>query len=159
MKNNKGFVLIEIIIIAVVLLALFFVVFRILIDSKNSKIDANLKADITDIYSQTQIFFNTNTANPNTYFGVCSSDASAGVLGVGGSIRQAIKQIGLQNYNQNGLPNVPSVDTASCNESLDGGSFAIEVPLKGGGMWCIDSKGTSKKTNSSMGPGGTICGE
>ena len=146
-KFKKGFTLLEILIVVAIIGILSAVVLAALNNARNKGGDAGIKANLRNANAQAEIFWNTNTTNPNTYTSVCTNGTVGGVLGVGSFVLAAAKDDGLSSYNTNGAPSLPSQSVASCNDSA--GAWAAQVPLSTASgtnqMWCVDSTGKSKQ--------------
>lgn len=154
-SKQSGFTLLELLIVIAIIGVLSGIVIIALNDARNKGADAGVKSNLSSARSQAEVFYNTNTANPNTYVGVCTNGTVGGADGIGLMIITAAKSAGLGAYNVNGVPNASDLDQASCNE--DGNAWAAEAPLKGaGGMWCADSTGTSDRRTTSIGSA-TVC--
>jgi type II secretory pathway pseudopilin PulG len=122
-------------------------------DAGEKSNEASIKSNLTNIRSQGEIFYNVNTINPNSFIGVCTNGVFGGTQGLGSAILAAAKFSLLSSYNINPVSG-GTTSSATCNESAN--AWAVEVPLKSGGMWCVDSTAKSKKTNTSIGTN-TFC--
>jgi prepilin-type N-terminal cleavage/methylation domain-containing protein len=142
--NNykKGFTLVELLLVIVIIGLLSAVVVVSLTDSRKKGSDAGVKNNLSAARSQGEVFYNTNTSAPNSYTSVCTNGVVGGAQGVGLAVLTAAKAVGLSSY---AVGASGTTTTATCNDSAT--AWAAEVPLKGGGMWCVDSTGRSLKKN------------
>lgn len=152
-KNKvRGFTLLELLIVVAIIGILTAIVLIALNDARNKGADAGVKSNLSSARSQAEVFYNANTASPNTYDNVCDLGAVGGVEAIGLMVQTAAKSAGLGSYAVNATGDLTS---ATCN--TNGVSWAAEAPLKGaGGMWCVDSTGTSERKTTSIGSG-TVC--
>lgn len=154
-SEKKGFTLIELLVVVAIIAMLATVVLAALGSARNKGADASVKSNLTNARAQGEIFYNTNTAAPNSYTSVCTNGNGGGTLGavgVGSMIQNAVKATGLSSYTINGTG---TLTTATCNDSST--AWAAEVPLKAGGMWCVDSTGKSKNAGVVTIGAGTAC--
>lgn len=150
---RKGFTLIELLVVVAIIGLLSTIVLVALNDSRKKTADASIKSNLRTAISQAEIFYNTNTAVPNSYTGVCTNPGPVGgVNTISAHLTAAVKVVGLANYTRNGTG---TLTTATCNDSAS--TWAAEVPLKTSGqMWCVDSTGKSKQESVTIGAG-TSC--
>lgn len=147
-----GFTLLELLVVVAIIGILTAIVLISLNDARNKGADAGVKSNLSSARSQAEVFYNANTVSPNTYDSVCTNGTVGGVEGIGLMVQTAAKSAGLGTYTINGTG---TLNDATCNE--DGVSWAAEAPMKGaGGMWCVDSLGTSARNTASIGSG-TVC--
>ena len=153
-KNFKsGFTLIELLVVVAIIAIIVSVVLASLGTAKNRGAEAGVKSNLNNARSQAEVFYNTNTAVPNSYTGVCTNPGPVGdAKTVAAHLISAAKAGGVSGYNINGVPSAPGITMASCNDI--GSAWAAEVPLRGGGMWCVDSNNKSlKETGTSFSNG------
>jgi len=146
-KKNKGFTLLELLVVVAIIGILTAVVLASLNSARNKGADAAVKSNLVNALKQAEIFYGTNTAAIDTYTNVCNSAGSYGALTITTQVDAAAKAYGLTGspaYTRNNAS--ASATTASCNDSAN--AWAAEVPLKDGTnqMWCVDSSGKSKQT-------------
>ena len=160
MKINfkKGFTLIELLVVVAIIGILAAVVLTALNKAQNSGSDAGVKENLRNANAQAEIFWNTNTAVPNSYTDVCKNTAQVGgVNTIALFMKAAAKDAGLgSSYTWNGTG---TGAIATCNDSAN--AWAAEVPLSGStvvspNMWCVDNTGKSKPENATIGAG-TVC--
>jgi len=151
---TAGFTLIELLVVVAIIGILAAVILANIAASRNSGVEAAVKANLSNVRNQGEIFYNTNTAVPNTYTNVCTNGMVGGVLGIGAEILSAAKANRLGSYDidpQSG----GTLTTATCNDSA--GAWAAEVPMTTAGiMWCADSTSASRQETVSIGTG-TVC--
>ena len=153
-KVNKGFTIIELLVVVAIIGILAAVILTNTTTARNSSVDAAVKANLSTARNQGEIFYNTNTAAPNSYTNVCVNGTVGGVLGIGAEILSAANANRLGSYDID-----PSgggtLTTATCNDSPD--AWAAEVPLTTAGQfWCADSTSVAKEETVSIGVA-TVC--
>jgi prepilin-type N-terminal cleavage/methylation domain-containing protein len=151
-KKAKGFTLIELMIVIGIIALLISVVMVALNNARNKGLDAGVKSNLVNAARQAEIFYNTNTAVPNAYTGVCTNPGPVGgAVTVAALMTAAASAAGLSSY---AIDAIGTATTATCNQSA--GAWASEVPLKttnpaANQMWCVDNTGKSmQKTGSSL---------
>ncbi len=138
LKVSKGFTLIELLVVVGIIGILASIVF-VSLNSANSKSkNAAVKANLNNARTQGEVFFNTNTAANLTYNNVCTNGVVGGAQGIGPLVLASAKAVGFSNYNVNDIGNS---NTVVCNHSAN--AWAAQVPLLGGGFWCVDSSNLS----------------
>lgn len=142
MNHKKGFTLLELLVVAAIIGLLSAVIMAVLTNARKKGGDAGVKSNLRNAISQGEIFFNTNTAVPNSYTNVCTNGVVGGAIGVGAQVLAAAKANGYSSYV---IDAVGTTTTVTCNDTANG--WAAEVPLKevSGNMWCVDWTGKSKQ--------------
>jgi prepilin-type N-terminal cleavage/methylation domain-containing protein len=155
--NNlkKGFTLIELLVVVAIIGVLMTVTVLAVNSAKNKGADAAIKSNLNNAMKQAEIFYNSNTAAPNTYTDICTNGQVGGARGIGEFILQAAKARSLSTYSIN-PSGAGDLTTAKCKQLVPG-AWAAEVPLStAGNMWCVDSTGASKlEVDVSLGSGST----
>lgn len=156
-SKKAGFTILELLIVIAIIGILSAIVLISLNDARNKGADAGVKSNLSSARSQAEVFYNTNTDNPNSYVGVCTNGQVGGADGIGLMVLTAAKSAGLGSYDSviDGVGVAGDLTKATCSASAD--AWAAEAPLKGaGGMWCADSTGVSDRRTTSIGAG-TAC--
>jgi len=158
MKNNKkafGFTLIELLVVVAIIAVLAALVFGYLGAAKNKGNDAGIEENLRNANAQAEIFWNTNTQNPDSYANVCDNVAQVGGANTLSLFMiAASKDAGLGgSYISDGSGGTGAV--VACNVSASGDAWAAEAPLFGSttttpNMWCVDNSGKSKRESTSI---------
>ena len=136
MKTKKGFTLIELLVVIAIIGILSSVVLASLNTARAKGSDAAIKADLANIRSQTAIFYDANNQN----YGNDSADCTtAGSLFLDTVITNAITHA----TTQSGQAAVCYADDGAAPAGTSATSWAVSVPLKTSGSWCVDSTGVS----------------
>jgi hypothetical protein len=119
------------------------VVLAKLSNAKNKGADGAVKSNLVNAIKQGEIFWNTNTASPGSYTGVCTNGTVGGAKGAGEGVLAAAKAVGLIVWQDTTV--AASGGNAVCNDGPN--DWAAEVPLKAvTGFWCVDNTGRSLQT-------------
>ncbi len=161
-KNfKKGFTLIELLVVIAIIGVLAAVVLAATNSARLKGRDAAIKGNLASIRVQAEIFYDSNTTNPQSYTGLCTNGVYGGVSGVGANILAAIKAYdsNATTYNST-LGTMGSSIQATCH--TNGTDYAIESPLSDAtasntSMWCVDSTGTAKRTTSRLSANDVVC--
>lgn len=164
MKNSpkRGFTILELLVVVGLIALLATVVMVALSSARNKGKDANIKSNLANARNQAELFFSTNTMNPNSYTGVCTNGVVGGATAIGSYVLAAAQAKGLSSYVDNWTfpPRSISGDlvSAKCNATSD--AWAAEVPLTTSGqMWCVDSTGTATQVNGYSIATGYVCSQ
>lgn len=123
MKYQKGFTLIELLVVIAIIGILSSVVLASLNSARVKARDVTIKSNLKNAISQGELFYNTNTASPNSYTNICTDGMVGGAKAIGAFVLAAAKANGLSTYTSgNGTST-----TATCNSNAN--SWAAEVPL------------------------------
>ena len=128
-KSQRGFTLIELLVVIAIIGILASVVVASLNSARNKGNDAAIKANLANIRSQAELYYDGNN-NQYASGAVSACDAASSVF-TDPTVANAIA-----------AANTASNGSATCNSS-DGSDWAISVPLQEGGSWCVDSSGQS----------------
>ena len=144
MKKNKGFTLIELLVVIAIIGVLASVVLASLNTARNKGADAAIKSGLANMRAQAELYYDSATGGngggytvANITAATVTSCSTAGSLFADPTITTA-------------TTNLASTSGATVTCVIAGAttakatSWAISVPLKAGGSWCVDSLGTSK---------------
>jgi prepilin-type N-terminal cleavage/methylation domain-containing protein len=151
---KRGFTLIELLVVVGIIAIIVAVVLVSLNTARNKGADGAIKSNLVNAIKQGEIFWNTNTASPNSYTNVCTVGPVPGALTVFAGVTAAAKAAGIPAFTLNNS-SLTLLTTATCNNGPNG--WAAEVPLKAatGSFWCVDSTGKSLQTPSALLAGAT----
>jgi len=155
MKKNysKGFTLIELLVVIAIIGILASVILASLNSARAKGADAAIKSGMANAHTQAELYYDNNN---NSYLGVCAASGSATPAGINTILSQAATTAGsgaLITTLATG-ETVSGPGSAVCHDAANGTAYAAQMPLKGGGYWCIDSLGTVKAEPSNNLPGG-----
>jgi len=144
---KKGFTLIELLVVVAIIGILAAVVLSALSNSRSKGANGGIKNNLNNARTQAEVFYNTNTASNLTYNNVCTDGTVGAAKAIGSLVLGAAKARGFSvaDYDINA---VGAADNAVCNWSAN--AWAAQVPLVGGGFWCVDSDNQSKQVASSV---------
>jgi prepilin-type N-terminal cleavage/methylation domain-containing protein len=147
MRNLKqGFTLIELLVVIAIIGILSAVVLASLNTARAKGADANIKSNLANMRSQSEIFYDDNNKN---YTGLCSSDNAKAQMDAAnltaGIVTTDVPPVPATVSND--LATAGSVNQSVCHEAVDGSAWAANVPLKtdSANSWCVDSTGISKE--------------
>ena len=135
-KLQKGFTLIELLIVIAIIGILSSVVLGSLNTARSKAADAAIKGDLNSIRSQASIFYDNQ---PSPSYGTAQTAAcnlGAGNIFADPNVKNSIAHAVIQNGGTDGY----------CGTTGQG--YAVAVPLKTAGIWCVDSNGVSRSTTA-----------
>lgn len=131
-KINRGFTLVELLIVIAIIGILAGVVIASLNTARAKGADAAVKENLHSVRSQSEIYYDNNNG---TYLGLCGDQSVINAL--------------LSASTTGGAP-------TTCNDSDT--QWAASATLKAaGGFWCADSTGQTLQINTDIGSGVTVC--
>jgi type IV pilus assembly protein PilA len=154
--SQRGFTLIELLVVIAIIGILASVVLASLNSARNKGADAAIKANLANSRAQAEIFYDSNTAAPNTYTNVCTNGLVGGASGVGANVQAASTAAGTGTIVINGA--VQSATTANCNSSSAGWAASVKLKAPTTTTYsCVDSSGAAKETATPLASGGVAC--
>ena len=149
---EKGFTLIELLVVIAIIGILSSVVLASLNSARSKGTDAAIKSNLANMRAQGEVYYDTNGRYATTAVGVAAT-ASAAACSTATTVFAAAAVPSLN-------PGILAAESASdstatwvatCAMAGDASSWAVSVPLKGGGTWCVDSSGASRATAATGG--------
>jgi len=134
---QKGFTLIELLVVIAIIGILSSVVLASLNTARNKGGDAAVKGNLNGIRSQAELVY--DNANPNSYATICTD------TNIVNAINAAKSAAGIVTATVIAYGTTGAAGTATCHANAAVG-WAVEVPLKSAGFWCVDSSGVSTST-------------
>jgi prepilin-type N-terminal cleavage/methylation domain-containing protein len=155
MNKNKGFTLIELLVVIAIIGILASVVLASLNTARNKGSDAAIKSNLANLRAQAEIYYDTNGKYGTTAVAINGTTAAA--CGTASTVfaAAAVPSLNPGIVNAENTSDSSATWVATCSMSINGVGWAISVPLKAGGSWCVDSSGTSK--SGSAGTTAGIC--
>ena len=136
--NNHGFSLMEIIVVIAIIGILASIIIVSLNSAREKANDATIKTNLTGTRNQAELYFseNNNYGQPSGIVSDCDEPNTIFDPNGSISINKGIKSAEIKSF---------GLGSAVCSMSVDGKSWAVSVPLKKGGNWCVDSLGYSEE--------------
>ncbi len=140
-KKNAGFTLIELMVVISIIGVLSAIVLASMTAARNKGANAAVKADLNGVIKQAEIYF---YAHSNAYGTAAPSNTDCGV---------AANQVGVfaDTNISAALVAAKSAEGGTalyCTMPATGTAYAVAVPLKGGGYWCVDSTGIARSATA-----------
>ncbi len=149
--QKRGFALIELMVGLALVGILAAIVIAALNTSRAKGADAAAKQALSNTRQQAELLFSVS----GTYEQVCTSGYSVNnVRSIYLQVFSAARAQGYSTVNTT-LATPGTTNTVTCHASTN--SWAAEVPLKAGGMFCVDSRGASAETANNLGAGEAQC--
>lgn len=146
LKNNRGFSLVELLIVITIVGMLATIILTNLSNSRERAYDSKIKQQLSSFRTSAEIYF-TNQM-PNGY-GPVSVSCSTGIFN---DVDETNGSPGL--YIAAG--NIPDFSTVVCGSSDS--EYAIKATLySGNDYWCVDNKGSSRMISGPVGASATFC--
>lgn len=148
-RNIKGFTLIELMVVIAIIGIFSAIVLALLTTPRNRGGDANVKANLKTILTQSALFFDNNAYKYNTD-GLTGVTAANTDCTTAGATTMFISDSSIKNAILSA--NRASGATATCYMSSSGSAFVVWSPMKTSGLyWCVDSLGFSRQETSAQG--------
>ena len=158
MVLNRGFTLIELLVVIAIIGVLSSVVLASLNSARNKGADAAVKSALASARTQAELFYD---ANGNSYdkataaTDVCNSSGLVNnVKGVYSQVLSAAQAVSITSVTVDSTV-VQTTSMAVCNSGAS--TWAAQVPLKGGGYWCVDYTGRAAGVATALGAGIQVC--
>lgn len=148
-KRTSGFTLIELLVVIAIIGILSSVVLASLNSARNKGADAAVKSNLSGIRSQAEMVY--DSASPNSYASLCTD------TNVVNAINSAKNAAGVTTATNVTYTTTGAAGTATCHVNGSTG-WAVEVPLKSGGFFCVDNSGSTTTASFSLAGSDAVCG-
>jgi prepilin-type N-terminal cleavage/methylation domain-containing protein len=151
--TNRGFTLLELLVVVAIISLLAVISLAFLGDSKDKGGDAGVKQALVNARSQAEVYY---ANNAGSYEGVCSTGAARGI---DKQVRAAARAYGITPQ-EDYFDTAGDYDTEACHDSED--EYAVWVPLNDSTFavprgFCIDSHNITRESSSPLGAGEFRC--
>lgn len=130
--SQRGFTLIELLVVIAIIGILASVVLASLNSARNKGADAAIKANLANVRAQAELYYDGVGASTYGTAKVANTTCTAGMFG-DTTVAAAIASI-----------ETAAGGDVTCAIGVNGATWALSAPLKGGGNWCVSSAGDSK---------------
>lgn len=140
MKNrlSRGFTLIELLVVIAIIGILSSVVLASLNTARGKGADAAVKSNLNNLRAAAELNYDSNNS---AYTNLCSTTFDNG-------LKAAKSAAGVTSATNSTLATAGSAGTATCHETSS--AWAVEVPLKTSGFFCVDSTGFATTTGATV---------
>jgi len=149
MKKNitsqRGFTLIELLVVIAIIGILSAVVLASLSTARSKGADAAVKSDLASVRAETEVYY--DSAVPNSYGPAFALAACPSVTG-----SMFFDDTQIQSALSGAATAAGQADLSNTRCATDGNAYAVAVPLKTAGFWCIDSSGIAKEYTADAEP-------
>jgi prepilin-type N-terminal cleavage/methylation domain-containing protein len=146
---KRGFTLIELLVVIAIIGILASVVLVTVNSARSRGQDAAIKANLNGVRTQAEIYY--DDQSPTTYVGMCADEF------IENQIDGAKSAAGISTATNVTNGNAGSAGTATCHATSAG--WAIEIPLREGGFWCVDGDGSAgEEADTTLGSNDITCG-
>lgn len=159
---RSGFTLIELLVVIAIIGILSSIVLSSLNTARNKGADAAVKSSLNSMRAQAELFYDANGNSYHTPLSICTAGVSInGVKGIYEGVLSAAQNAGYSTVN-NVFATSGTLTSATCHAGMYGSpsatSWAAEVPLRSGGVYCVDSRGIATTTTTFLGGSDAWCG-
>ena len=158
-NRSRGFTLIELLVVIAIIGVLSAVVLASLNTARNKGNDAAIQSDMATIQTEAEIYYGSNTANPNSY-GTQTSTTGSGASGYAACLNGVFSSGTIKKALQ-GADTVNGAGNISCYASTDGTAYLVAAqltsPTPTSYYWCIDQTGAGRQVSGTLPSSLTAC--